>query len=257
MILFDLDPPRSFGLADAGHEFRGLGKAPDLRRVEDLVDKYMDLLDVGGMTPRVVVRDNLGSKWLGRTIWTPRDPDTTVIQLQKEIFDDPNTLERVLAHEMIHHKEMLELTEYDKTRLRLGIRPPSHGEKFRFWAGKVNTLMGEAFVTERSDQSYVQRSTGKDYFVLVMPIGNGRYSYAWAVKLTPKARSYVEMLTPQGALLIRTTNPRWAQGAKLGERRGVSVPTSQEDQAELQRMYENIGRNREAFERDRERRTTS
>jgi len=124
MLLIDLEPPRAFGLADAGHEFRGFGRAPDLRRVEDLVDKYMDMLDVVGMTPRVVVRDNLGSKWLGRTVWTPRDPETTVVQLQRSVLDDPGTLERVLAHEMIHHKEMLELTEADKARLKMGIRPP-------------------------------------------------------------------------------------------------------------------------------------
>ena len=252
MLLFDLDPPRAFGLADAGHEFRGFGRVPDLRRVEDLVDKYMDILDVVGMTPRVVVRDNLGSKWLGRTIWTPREPDTTVIQLQKAVLAHEDTLERVLAHEMIHHKEMLELTEAEKAGLRVGIRPPEHGEKFRKLARKVNDVMGEDFVTEKSDQTYVQQST-KTFYVLVMPMHGGpNYGFAWAVRLTPNARSYFEKLSASGARLLQTTNPRWARGAKLGERRGLSVPVSKEDQDALRQMYERVGKNREAFERDRE-----
>jgi len=253
VLLIDLEPPRAFGLADAGHEFRGFGRAPDLRRVEDLVDKYMEILDVVGMTPRVVVRDNLGSKWLGRTIWTPRDPDTTVIQLQKAVLEHEDTLERVLAHEMIHHKEMLELTEADKARLRIGIRPAEHGEKFKKLARKVNDVMGDDFVTEKSDQSYVQKSSGKTFFLLVMPVHGGpNYGFAWAVKLTPNARSYFEKLSESGARLLQTTDQRWARGAKLGERRGVSVPVSKEEQEELRQMYERVGRNREAFERDRD-----
>lgn len=254
MLVLDLDPPRAFGLADAGHEFRGFGRAPDLRRVEDIVDKYMDILDVVGMTPRVVVRDNLGSKWLGRTIWTPREPETTVIQLQKAILDHEGTLERVMAHEMIHHKEMLELTERDKALLKAGIRPPEHGEKFRRLADKVNDVMGQDFVTEKSDQSYVQRNV-KPYFLLVMLWNGGpKFGYAWAVHMTPNARSYAEKQAAAGGLLVQTTDTRWAQGAKLGERRGISVPSSDADQAALKSMYERVGRNREAFERDRERR---
>ena len=155
---------------------------------------------------------------------------------------------------MIHHKEMLELTDADKASLRLGIRPPEHGGKFRRLAEKVNDIMGPDFVTEKSDQSYALKNV-KPFFVLVMPLHGGlRFGYAWAVRMTPNARSYAEKQAAAGGILVQTTDTRWAQGAKLGERRGISVPSSEADQAALKSMYERVGRNRESFERDRERR---
>jgi hypothetical protein len=218
----------------------GLSEAPRARRelverVEPLVRKYMQILDVHS-TPRIVVKDNTGSRWLGRTVFRPKDRETTTIELQRQVFEDDRTLERVLAHEMIHHSDFM---SYGKTLRLMG----GHGSSFLQKAEQINSIMGDQYVTRTSDQSYaLPEETSRPFFLLIAKLTPGlhgdRYGYAWAVRLTPKAGTCAQRLVERhNGVAVFSRDPRWPRGAKLGECNGVSVPQEAEDQAELARLY--------------------
>lgn len=228
-----------------------LGRVSSDPRVEKYVDKYVEMLGARS-TPRTVIRDNLGVDWLGRTNWSVRDPANTWIEIQKRILADPRSLERVVAHEMVHHvnftddpgRSLARFLEEVQARRRGEKRQKNkgHGEDFQRRAAEINAQMGSDFVTEESDQSYTQASETKPYILAIVPRGEGRYGHAWAVKMTPKAARYFAHLQAQrGAILVRTTDPRWAQsGPRLGEARGIGIPQTKEDEDELREVYEKI-----------------
>jgi len=100
-------------------------------RINGYITKYMGILQIAGEPPVIKLRSNLGSKWLGRSTWKPSSPSTTLLELQTSILGDDRTLERVIAHEMIHHRDALALSENDVALLRVGIKPDAHGATFR------------------------------------------------------------------------------------------------------------------------------
>jgi hypothetical protein len=227
-----------------------LGRLASDPRIERYVNKYGRMLGAKSV-PATVVRDNLGVNWLGRTHWSVRDPTTTLIEIQKRILADANSLERVVAHEMIHHVNFTDDPEYTlmlvKTKRLSGM---GHGEPFQRLAAQINAERGKDFVTEKSDQSYTLATESKPYILAIVPRGGGLYGHAWAVKMTPKAAQYFEYLRRErGAILVRTTDPRWAQkGPRLGEARGIGVPQNAEEQNELRKVYEQILTERKQLE---------
>lgn len=212
-------------------------EAPPSQQVLELVRKYTRLLGVTA-EPHVVVQDNVGSRWLGRTVWAPhKDPSTTTIQLQRIILEHPRTLERVIAHEVIHHVEFVTMPPEDFRRYMLGVRRPFHGESFRKLAQVVNDAVDDPeFVTETSDQSYVLSETRR-YLVLIVDVGQGRLGYAYGVKLSPqmqKAAKYV-MQTRSGRLAY-STDRRWSRGPRIGSHK-FAIPIEPEDQEALRALY--------------------
>src|SRR5271170_429229 len=137
--------------------------------IESLITKYMQLLRIDGKRPVVKLRSNIGSLWLGRDTYTTRDTSTTLLEIQKSALHDPRTLERVIAHEMVHHRDHLRMTPRDWELVKIGIRPPSHGKEFLEGAAEINTVMGPNFVTILSDQEYVRAPLAKSYWLLVVP----------------------------------------------------------------------------------------
>src|SRR5271157_2719023 len=156
----------------------------DEQTIELLVDKYMSVLGIAGERPEIEIRDNLGTKWIGRCVFHASRPGTTLIQIQARVLGHARTLERVVAHEMIHHAEALQLTPGQISMIRLGIRVMSHERFFREGAAIVNRLMGDNFVTEKSDSDDVLVPNAKEYYILIAPLGSwgGRLGWAWAVR---------------------------------------------------------------------------
>ena len=84
------------------------------KRIDSYVTKYMRILDVAEK-PSIEVYDDPQSFWYGRT--SPKieiDRKTrevldikTSIGLQKRILKNDPILERVIAHEMVHHRDWL------------------------------------------------------------------------------------------------------------------------------------------------------
>jgi len=215
--------------------------------IDALVAKYMRILDIRGEKPIIVVRSNLGVRWLGRDAWSPANPLTTTLELQRSVLAHPETLERVLAHEMIHHRDFLSMPKGDNYRtLRRFIQRDAHGATFKQGAAVVNALMGEGFVTEKSDQAYVTEPSKKEYFLLLVPLqkyygdANGRIGFAWAARLLPEAREWArKKIAEDGARLVRTTDGSFAYGnAKIRRFGGVNIPKpGSPAEAEIRRLF--------------------
>lgn len=223
---------------------RALFSPADIANVDSFVSKYMQILRIHERRPIIKVMNNLGANWLGRDVWSPRNPDVTELQIQKTILHDPMTLERVVAHEMIHHREFLRMTPHDKEIIRLGLRGNGHGAPFLQGAAEVNAVMGPDFVTVKSDQSYAKSQTGKEYYVLITPTryGSGvRLGWSWAARISPETMAEVVMKkrAEAGCVLVMVRDPKWAHSrAKIKRFGGVSFPSRPEEQLELQQMYE-------------------
>lgn len=208
-----------------------------------LVDKYMTMLDVSGPKPNVRLRDNLGSRWLGLATYrwsdAPAAPQsTTLIELQRRILDDQRTLERVLAHEMIHHRDYLVMDAKTKAMSRLGIRPQEHGERFLQGAAVINSEMGPGFVTIKSDQEYTTTKNIKPFYVLIEPWDKrGRLGWSWAVRLSALASQRVVRKIAAGARLVLTTEERWTSGPRIGTG-SVALPRDAESVVNLQALFD-------------------
>lgn len=212
--------------------------------VGTLIDKYMHLLGIRGDKPTVKIQDNLGSRWLGKCEFWPSKPGQTTITLQQSILNDPQTLERVLAHEMVHHAVYLDYNVVDIEMAKRGLTPghAGHGEDFLAGAAKINAVMGPNFVTEKSDSSYMQENT-REYFLLIVPVWNNRLGYAWSAKIGPKAQLFVDKALREdehskGGRLVRSTDIRWTNGAKIKQYGGYSIPKGPDDQERLRKLYE-------------------
>ena len=214
--------------------------------IDEIVRKCAEILGDVESEPEIVFVDRLSELWLGQTVWSPKNPNTTTIELQTSVLKDDRTLERVLAHEMIHHWEMIHLTDTERTMLRYGTRPPSHGERFMRGAALLNSVLGENFVTRTSDQSYVKIGKTKPYYLLIIPTpgyiprtesARRPFGYAWAVKIGDQARLKVEEVLASGGKLVHTTDPRWTDGPKIQRFGGMAIPSLGTDEsAELARL---------------------
>jgi hypothetical protein len=195
--------------------------------IDALVQKYMQMLAIQGLPPRIVIRNNLGARALGSCWWTSRAPETTTITLQRVVLANQRTLERVLAHEMIHHRDDRELTQADPARVRLALlraRANRHGESFHEGAALVNRLMGEGFVTETSDTTYEVAPNTRPFFVLIADCG-GRLGWEWAARLSPAAKERCRTAQAEGARLVQTTDARLADGrARIRRYSGYTFP---------------------------------
>jgi len=211
-----------------------------LQLIDEYVAKYLDVLGFEGALPVIKIVDRLSVPWLGQCEWSTRRPETTTIYLQKRILGDPDTLERVVAHEVVHHVEALSITVQELALVKFGIRPPEHGQRFEELAALVNEAVGAGYVSRGSDESFVEAKT-RPYLLLIMPPGSvvrDRWGYARAVKLGPKTKPRVErILAREPARLVYVDDPKWIKGPKIGEG-GYSVPRSDSEQAELADLYE-------------------
>jgi hypothetical protein len=206
-------------------------------RIDDYVTKYMGVLAIDGARPVVKLRSNLGSKWLGRSTWSSKRPHTTLLEIQQSILGDDRTLERVIAHEMIHHRDALAISDQDIALMGVGIRPEAHGASFREGAARINAVMGPGFVTEVSDKEYSHTSSKKKFFLLITPLPDGRLGWTWAARLGDKAKAWADELVARGSRLVQTADDRWTRGLKIVRYGGYSVPRDPQEAALLQALF--------------------
>ena len=121
-------------LADISRLQRALAQ-PQLRH---FIYTYAYMLGVEGEV-YTKLRDTPHAAWLGRATCHPRVRDRTLIEVQHRLLADPRTLERVVAHEMVHHWQAAQ----DPTGT-----DPDHGPKFLEGAAIINRKKGRGFVTE-------------------------------------------------------------------------------------------------------------
>lgn len=211
-------------------------------QIRAYLQKYLQFFGATS-TPRIEIKDNVGSKWLGRTYWRTSQPENTIIELQRSILVDPRTLERVVAHEIVHHVEMTTMSQEDIDKFRVGIRPREHGERFTQLAQKINHAAGEDFVTEKSDVDYVITST-KNFYLLIVPaellgLPKGRYAFSWNAGAPRSVRTtnWVRSVVHNGARLVKTNHREFTRGPKFGQGKW-GVPREKDEQDLLRQIYE-------------------
>lgn len=214
-----------------------------VERIRPLVRAYLEMLGVDvAEEPAMVVQDNVGSRWLGRWSmrWKAGLPGQPVIQIQRSVLSDQRTLERVVAHEVVHHVQYLQMDPAEFNLLRLGIRPLGHGESFRRIAAILNEKIGEDFVTEKSDLEYVVMPSGKRILLLIAPTRIGRLGWQWATRLGPKAREWVQRKISEGARLVEDYDNDfvWTSGPRIEAWKGWAMPPDEQVAARLKNLYE-------------------
>jgi hypothetical protein len=213
-----------------------------------LVAKYMSMLGLD-VAPVVKVKNAIGARNLGTCKWTPGQP-TSTIEVQKTVTGNPATLERVVAHEMAHHAAFLDAIKamqaivlergseagpYVRGYLQDLRRSDGHGEEWLRYVKIINAQMGSDFVTQKSDETYVQDAETKPYYVLIAALPNGKYGYQIGVSLSAKMKQVIERAgQAYGAKLIKTTDARWQHGPRIGN---PSWATSGDKQDEMKRLH--------------------
>lgn len=121
-------------------------------RIDSYVDKYRRLLKIADEPPpHIKIRNDPKANWLGRSDWRTEHPHTSTLELQKRLFKSPKHLERVIAHEMIHHRDFLALTKDEIACIDAGSvpnDPKEHPASFYKGAGRINAIMGPSFVVK-------------------------------------------------------------------------------------------------------------
>lgn len=217
-----------------------------VERIRPLVRTYLEMLGIDSVEePDVMLRDNVGSRWLGRWSmkWKLGLPERPVIEVQRSVLADPRTLERVVAHEVVHHAQYLRLDPSEFELLKLGVRPVGHGKSFHEIAAVLNEKVGDGFVTEKSDTEYVVAPSGKRILMLISPTRIGRLGWQWATRLGPKAEDWVERKILEGARLVEAYDNDfiWTSGPKIEAWKGWALAPDDQAEARLKELYEGIG----------------
>lgn len=208
-----------------------------LALIRQLAAKYARILGVTEL-PKIVIRDNLNSTWLGRC--TRRKGQQNVVEVQAAVLGDEPTLERIVAHEMAHHVEYLQMTDEDVERelalRRLRIGQKDHSQVWYALAAKINAVVGANFVTKSSDASYVQNTEVKPYLLLVVPLDGSRLGFAVGVRPSPKMRAIIDRQVAAGGKLFKLTDAELSAGPPIGK--GWRVPREPAQQQRLKKLFD-------------------
>ena len=159
--------------------------------VTQIAQKYMDLLppsatgDTEMPIPKFTVVNNLVSKWNGIAMWDPSASET-LIKIQKAITKDEQTLNRIIAHEICHawaYWKCFTVQEYPAAKAKGHTSTSAWYEA----AHIINQREGDPlFITERSDETYVQ--TQEKSFYVYLESGPSGIWWAWFARVDEHLR---------------------------------------------------------------------
>lgn len=233
----------------------------DLGLARTIMHELMPVLGVKLPEPELKMVNQPRAGWLGRDTWQiwirngeMGSGDNTVIEVQKSIINDEETLRRVIAHELCHHADSLiegkeEVEKYKNfgrigyNQLRAGQRGTGHGASWRAYAAKYNAKYGADFVTEKSDETYVSEDQPlRPYHIRLWKHPSGKIYYAVSSRIGPKMKKWLEHrnVNPDPSERMTTTDSRlFLHGATIGT--GWSVPQGKnkaEKEALLQQLWD-------------------
>ncbi len=228
--------------------------------IPDLLNEFMPILQPGLPTPKIKIVNSI-ARYLGSCLWNyglrggvPFSDENTVIELQKSIISNEETLRRVLAHELCHHEDDL-VTEAAQLQA-LGFpafqremkfdRTKGHGPSWQAIAARFNAKYGADFVTKTSDESYEKAANDIEFFVLLSRLhSTDKLYYSWAVRPSPKQKAVIEKEVADGAKLIKTTDAAYMKGRKIGL--GWSYKANPEDAAKMEALFAGEGKTASAM----------
>jgi hypothetical protein len=219
--------------------------------VKEVQDKFFSEYNLP--MPEIKIRDLTAVKWLAKAIlrvsFTDK-PRQHVLEVQKAILGDDETLKRVITHEMIHvwqHQtgNLSNLVQMS----RLGLDARGHGKDFHDWAEKINAVMGPNYVNLKSDETYKIEYT-KEYYILIQPhfpggFYNEQKGWGWSWAARPSAEQKKEIdrrIHISRAKLFKVKDPKWQGRVMIKQFGGYSIPkkglpTYDEIQKELEQIY--------------------
>ena len=231
--------------ADACVEGASAGAVQQCREMaESLAKEFFPELKM----PTIKVVNQARAPWLGRAEMSHSFP-LPVVKIQESVLKDPVTLERVLAHELIHclmYEMEPTYVEFFKTsdiqthrRLRYELQD-GHGEFFEAWAAKVNQKRGSDFVNKTSDESYVLEKSTKDFFILIEKHRNGDLSYSSFLRYSPQIKKEIARRQESGeARLFKINDPSFLAQKPLGKYGvGRYLPNDPERKQKLKELFE-------------------
>jgi len=184
--------------------------------------------------PKFRIVDTPNQKWLGRTIYRSKEPNTSVIEIQKSILNDDTTLKRVLMHELIHHFDFTR-NPTDPTKKDLQRNP--HDKFFMDEARRINTRLGRDFVTKVSDRTFLSNASKKE-FTAVLYDHNGKIGYAHMSYPDSHQQDFLKnLLATNKVRFIKTKESRFLHGPALSENTQFAIPKDVKEQAHLRSLY--------------------
>lgn len=199
--------------------------------------KYARILELDTI-PQIKIRDNQTSRWLGRYHYVAGMYDRmNLMEIQRRVMFDVRSLERIVAHEMVHHADFLNSPKDE-------VRWLDHGPRWQLFADRVNRAMGDDFVTVFSDSTIIKSPVTKQpYIVMIVKIvnrgdlamqGRGDLAIQNAKHLTLAVRDYMKRVGAP-ARFVWTTDSRWVTPKTIGGRK-LTLP-AREDRQDLEKLY--------------------
>lgn len=214
------------------------------RSVRKFLDKFFKEYDLP--MPRIKIVNSITAHWLGRTSYTPRvDKNNTLLEIQKSITGDEKTLDRVIAHELIHHWQFItnfvhtgndDAWKNYQVRKKYGFKEEGHGKDFHEWAAKINAVMGKDYVTEKSDMSYVSE-IDKEYFILITPLTSEKFGWSWTVRPSQEQKLAIQNKIMDKSKLFTTKDQRFLSGQRIKKYGAISVPRDKDTMEKLKNLY--------------------
>lgn len=220
-------------------------KLPSKAKLDRYARKYLNILGMKGPLPVIRIVDQKVWSWLARTLVIPGNP-RSIIEIQKAATIHDETLERIVAHEVIHHfthtrmhvlAQLLSSLVADQT--------DNHGKEFLKYARIINKAVGRrGFVTGKYNNSYTIAPKGDKIWLLIVRRFDMQVGFCWTDR--PNDRRVKAMLEKMSALpnasgkFIETSSMDFITGPRV-EEESIAVPfgpDSKKSLALLKKLYE-------------------
>ena len=225
--------PMDYKVDDRNQLFGSAG----VPQFEKIACWYMDNVfkDPEMPMPEFKTADSMTANWIGRCEMNWKR-DRPLIRIQKDIVDNEKLLDSTIAHEMIHAWQFTcqpEMKEYYQIarensgqvprqyglKLKRQVKDVTgHGPTFKRWADEINKIKGPDYVTETSDEVYVQNKSGKEFYIFLEKHDSGDLSVSTFIRPSPKIREEMKRRSEsRETKLLKTTDADLLMPKPLGE----------------------------------------
>jgi len=175
-----------------------------------------------------------GSGWGGLCAYYIRPQPRCVVSVQKSHTVHERNLERIVAHEIVHH--VIYMTH------GLAARYVGHGPMFMALAAKVNAVLGDNFVTKECDDTYERPQLPRPVtLVLWRKVAGGRVSVSWYSQATERVARVIlgAAAWPGGEVrVIQSRDASYASSYPKTSSRHYGMPLGDKHHAEVDALWE-------------------